>query len=508
MDELEAFADWAAGFDVADAPDDVVRRAGLQVASAIAAAHTGTTEGWLTDGPGTADETATVVGGERADTYTAAFTNAAASIVHDYDDYLFMGHTGHSAVFASLAVCERAGLDGAGLLENVIVANELEGRLGAAVAVGPHNGQMWAFIHAAGAAAVAANVEGDATAVENAVGMALYSPDFPFDAGFIDGDSKAFTAAKPLAAGLRIGDAAVSGATASPRALADFLDSYAYLPMPEMVDGFGNSWVTRTTCYKPRPGCAYVQSPLEALERLDERGVDPETIDRMTVRAPLLSFGMEGLSRPYRGERLLPVNVTFSVCYTLALYQVAGEVSPARLGRSYLRDNRAALDAAAERVDLEHDWALTASVLEGLGQGVDYGPLLSERGPVETVRGLKRLGDAHDSVDTTGEAIGLVRSGEVGSVLRALRSPLGWDRFDIGEARFDELEFAFGTVLEVEAGGQRYQVSASEHAGSCGRPLEEVSETVREKFEREAGGDPGPALEATTRDLEEITTLL
>ena len=28
------------------------------------------------------------------------YRNAAASIAHDWDDYLFMGHTGHSAVLA------------------------------------------------------------------------------------------------------------------------------------------------------------------------------------------------------------------------------------------------------------------------------------------------------------------------------------------------------------------------------------------------------------------------
>jgi len=224
MTDLDEFAAWASSFDIGDAPDDVVHRAALQVASAFAGARAGAAVDWVDTTAGSPDQqdqasapagrTATVVGGGRADPYTAAFTNAAASTVHDYDDYLFMGHTGHSAVFAALAACERAGADGATLLENVVVANELAGRLGAAVAVGPHNGQMWAFIHQAGAAAVAANVEGDADAIRNAVGMALFNPDYPLDAGFIDGDSKAFVAAKPTAAGLRVGDAAVSGETA------------------------------------------------------------------------------------------------------------------------------------------------------------------------------------------------------------------------------------------------------------------------------------------------------
>jgi 2-methylcitrate dehydratase PrpD len=516
---LDEFAAWAASFDIDDAPGDVVHRAGLQVASAFAGARAGAGVDWLdatatagrpsgTDAGGQATGTATVVGGGRADPYTAAFTNAAASTVHDYDDYLFMGHTGHSAVFASLAACERAGVDGATLLENVVVANELEGRLGAAVAVGPHNGQMWAFIHQAGAAAVAANVGGDADDIREAVGMALYNPDDPLEAGFIDGDSKAFTAAKPTAAGLRVGDAAVGGATASPAALSDFLDSYAYLPFPEMLDGYGKSWVTRTLCYKPRPGCGYVQSPLACLEALTDRGLDPGEIDAIRVRASLPTVAMEGLSRPYRNGRLTPVNVTFSVPYTLAVHLVAGEVTPERLTEEYIESHREQLDAMADRVTLEHDWSLTADLLSGLGAGVDYGPLIRDRGLVATGRGLRQVGETHDSIDTASELRALVGSGEARAVLGALRSPLEWDQFDLGNAQFGDLELAFGAILEVEAGGQQYRARASEHAGACGRDLPALTTTVREKFEREVGDGFDRVREVPESDLDEVAALL
>ena len=512
-DELDAFAAWAADLTLDDVPADVVHRTRLQVASAFAAAHAGETTAWLdADTTGTAS----VVGGETADPYTAAYTNAAASTVHDYDDYLFMGHTGHSAVFASLAACERAGLDGHAFVESVIVANELEGRLGAAVAVGPHNGQMWAIIHQAGAAAVAARAgatetraRGDADDIAEAVRLALYNPDFPLEAGFIDGESKAFTAAKPTAAGLRVGDAALRGATGTPDALADFLDGYAYLPFREMLAGFGDSWVTRTACFKPRPGCAYVQTPLECLESLTARGLDPDEVESITVRAPLLTVAMEGLSRPYRSpERLLPVNITFSVPYTLALHLVAGEVTPQQLSQSFIADHRAELDAMAATVALEHDWELTADVLAGLGQAVDYGPLLRDRGPVATARGLKRLGDAHSSVDTASEVRSLLGSGALGSVLGALRSPRDWETFDMARARFDEATFAFGAVVDVETTDGHYRARASEHAGACGRDLDSVTDTVHAKFEREVGDGFDVLAAAENRPLDELTALL
>src|SRR5213078_1095549 len=37
----------------------------------------------------------------------AAYANAAASIAHDWDDYLYMGHTGHSAVWAARSRARR-----------------------------------------------------------------------------------------------------------------------------------------------------------------------------------------------------------------------------------------------------------------------------------------------------------------------------------------------------------------------------------------------------------------
>jgi len=519
-DELDAFAAWASALDLDDVPGDVRRRLRLQVASAFAAARAGTTAEWVdasvaptgataTEGGGATGRTATVVGGERADPYTAAFTNAAAHTVHDYDDYLFMGHTGHSAVFASLAVCERAESDGQTLLENALIANELAGRLGAAVAVGPHNGQMWAFIHQASAGAVAARTRGDADAVSEAVRMALYNPDYPLEAGFIDGESKAFTAAAPTAAGLRVGDAAVQGATGTPDALEDFLSSYAYLPFREMVGGFGESWVTRTASFKPRPGCAYVQAPLACLERVTDYGVEPADIERVTVRAPLLTVAMEGLSRPYReeGRRLLPVNVTFSVPYTLALHLLGG-VTPDRLTRSFVVKHRSELDALAAKIELEHDWGLTADVLGGLSDGIDYGPLIRDRGVVATARGLRQLGDAHSSVDTTSEATALLQSGETRAVLGALRSPLAWDEFDIAEASFDDLTFDFGAVVDVETATDHYRARASDHPGACGRDLSSVTRVVQRKVERELGDGFALLDSAASRDIDELAGLL
>src|SRR3954453_19695056 len=59
-----------------------------------------------------------------------------------------MGHTGHSAVWASQA--EDASEDE--VLRAQIAANEVSGRLGAALFLRPHNGQFWSTLHCPGAA--------------------------------------------------------------------------------------------------------------------------------------------------------------------------------------------------------------------------------------------------------------------------------------------------------------------------------------------------------------------
>jgi len=87
----ERIGSWAAGLTEADIPQSVRERCELQTASIAASARAGQHE---------AAAFATVAGkgplGE-------VFAGAAASIAHDWDDYLYMGHTGHSAVAAARA---------------------------------------------------------------------------------------------------------------------------------------------------------------------------------------------------------------------------------------------------------------------------------------------------------------------------------------------------------------------------------------------------------------------
>jgi hypothetical protein len=113
----EEIAAWAVGLRVDDLPPSVRERAELQ-AMCVAA---GRAAGEEAAAPFAAVAPEGPVG--------EIYRSAAASIAHDWDDYLFMGHTGHSAVPAAAAFAsdpERA-------LVAQVAANEVAGCLGAAL---------------------------------------------------------------------------------------------------------------------------------------------------------------------------------------------------------------------------------------------------------------------------------------------------------------------------------------------------------------------------------------
>ena len=176
-------AEWVAQTHFEDLPRRVTEEAKNQILSVIAAVHAGhfsdagrtvsrTVKDW------SAGKDATMIpSGERTSLHNAIFANTALSMALDFDDYLFAGHTGHSAVLVTLALAEKVGFSGKDFLLAQTLANEIEGRLGASVLLGPLNGQMWTFIHAVGAAVISSKVlELDAQQIQSAIGIALSQP--------------------------------------------------------------------------------------------------------------------------------------------------------------------------------------------------------------------------------------------------------------------------------------------------------------------------------------------
>ena len=208
--------------------------------------------------------------GTQVDLETAVFVNGARAMALDYDDYLFLGHTGHSAVLGSLALSEELGRSVQDQLLAQVIANEIGGRIAASTVLGPQNGQAWSYLHAVAAAALASKLMSlTVEQTAHALAIALYQPTYTLWPGFMGPGSKVLTATGPTVTGINATRFAKEGLTGAlnivehPRK--GFWAAFAFVPLPHMLTGLGKSWVTDTLAFKRYPGCAYVDTTLDAL---------------------------------------------------------------------------------------------------------------------------------------------------------------------------------------------------------------------------------------------------
>ena len=465
MTICEKIGEWAAGLRSADLPDSVRERARLQAMCVAAGCAAGE--------EAAAPFVAIAPEGPAGEIYRSA----AASIAHDWDDYLFMGHTGHSAVPAAAAFAA----DPERELLAQVAANEVAGRLGAALFLGPHNGQFWASIHCASAAVAGAVGLGlDAGRTAHALAIALYQPPYGMWPGFMGPTSKLLTAAEPAAVGARAALLAADGVTGAldviehPRGV---LASFSFSPRPMMFGALGRVWLTDTLAFKRLPGCAYLQSVAEAALAA---GVEPDEIASAEIEAGWLTCEMEELGR---GSDLTPIRVNFSATLTTAIALLAGRFTPAELAPAWLAEREGEIRTLASRLTVTHDPALTAKTLRGtLEAGAS--PNLGLR---DLLRIRRRLGDVNMDEANPGPAV--LRAVRADPELRrflgrSLRERLGSGSGDAGIDGLDTeaVRMTFPSRLRFHLrDGSVHVVEGSEPA-SCGRPLAEQRAVVEERL--------------------------
>ncbi|HEY4896488.1 MAG TPA: MmgE/PrpD family protein, partial [Solirubrobacteraceae bacterium] len=379
----EGIGRWAASLTEADIPQSVRERCALQTASIMAAARAGERE---------AAPFAKVAGegplGE-------VFASAAASIAHDWDDYLYMGHTGHSAVAVSRAFAPD---DPARALVAQVAANEVAGRLGLALFLGPHNGQFWASIHcAAGAVAAGVGLGLDAQRLAHALAIALYQPPYGLWPGFMGPATKLLTAAEPAVQGARAALLAAKGVEGALEIVEDdrgLLTHFSFVGRPNAFGGLGEVWLSDTLAFKPYPGCAYLQSAVDAALCAE---VTPAEVREVEIAGGYLTAAMEAL-----GERagLCPVGVTFSAKLSVAVAIMAGRLTHDELNREWLSENESAIRDLAARITVRHDWEMTLATLQGAARG---GATLRE----VPVKAWPRVGRRMSELHMTDSSLGM-----------------------------------------------------------------------------------------------------
>jgi len=503
MSILNDAAAWISALDIADIPPRVVDKVRHQVLNMLAAATAGTRTGvgekLAAALPRSGGKAWSLPGGRAYALEEALLSTCSLTMSLDYDDYLVFGHTGHSAIIPSLVLGEMEDKSLAEVIPAVTAANEIAGRLGAATLLGPRNGQMWSYIHLAGGAAAAARVLGlDEERTTHALALALYQPVLPLYPGFMGGESKVLTAAVPTITGVQAALLARSGLEGNPRIAegeGGFLEEVSFVPAPFFLDGWGRAWVSDTLAFKPYPGCAYLDTTLDAWEEVrrdaaeNSKPLDPGEIEDIHVEASLLTIGMDDLSRAFRGSSpLTPVNINFSMATSLALAIINHRLTPACLDPSYLAENGREILDLASKVRLSHDWRATFELLETLDRTLDLvsvfrnfslPQLLALRRDLKGMLSHSALGwrDAAEAYKCLPPSF---KKGLAGSLRRKIFPSRDGDpppSFDMGEVMMEELRLPFPSRLTISLkDGREYGARCSIPRGAPGGPtyLEEV----------------------------------
>lgn len=517
--KVRTIAEWVVGLKYEDIPERIVEKARQQILSVLGAAHAGylseggqnlvrTVREWNNPGKCTI-----IPCGDKTSLHNALLVNASLTCVHDYDDYLFMGHTGHSAVMASLALCEQEGLTFKDMLTAQVIASEVEGRLGASVMLGPQNGQLWTFIHLAGGACIGGRLLGlTVEQMENALGIALSQPNFALWPGFMGAQSKILAAGTTSVGGIQAAQLARNGMS-GPTDILDnpggFYSQFSYYPLKMLLSGFGRAWVTDTIAFKIYPGCAYIDTTIDALleilkkyEAENGKKLTAEDVEEIIVEASRLTTVMEELSHSQHRERLSPININFSISLNVAITVLAGRLTVEELAQDKLDRNDRAIRELASRVKLKHDWSFTLNMISHFYRAIDLGRLLVGL----SLKDFRRI--ISESRSQYAGDLGL-RLRELPEIWRrlppdmkaavkrgfrgALRSLLSRRRgrekrpYDLGDYDLEKVTFPFSARVNLKTrDGQIFTAQQDIPYGAQGYPPEELTRQAEEKFIRES----------------------
>ena len=309
---------------------------------------------------------------ERLDAMSAAFVNAIAANLLDYDD-THQGtviHPTAPVLAPALAAAEDRGVSGRELLAAFALGAEVACRAGDAVSPA-HYARGWhitATCGVFGAAAAAARVAGlDASVTGHALGIAASSA-----AGVVENLASAaknvgvgnaarngLLAARLAAAGYAAAPAAIEGPLGWARASGDEPDLAA------LAGGLGERWSFDRNCVKPYPCGVVMHAVIDACLALrDAHALRPADIAQVTVRGDALLIARG--DRAVHDERDARVSIHHCAAVALALGRAGlDEFTPACVADADIAALRARV--VAERDDALPTGAASVSLLTTAG---------------------------------------------------------------------------------------------------------------------------------------------
>jgi 2-methylcitrate dehydratase PrpD len=278
-----------------------------------------------------------------------------------------------------------------------------------------------------------------------------------------------------------------------------------------MFSGFSRAWVTDALSFKIYPGCAYIDSAMDALfdliedfQKENQRPLHPADVITASVNTTLLGAEMDRLGSSQAGNPLSPVRINFSLPYSLAIGFLAGRLTPQELGEEELLKKKDEIHFLAEKFEVVHDWNMTLKMFERMAEHLPLRTLLAEidlKKIFELREGagviqLKPQDIMKIAAFLLPRAVGMVKDAVTG--IGKEKEP-----FDLGRARLDQLPMPFSAEVTLRLRGNKtLSARVDVPKGAAGRDWAETTGLVRKKFRDQAA--PLLDLEKTQRAIDLI----
>jgi hypothetical protein len=349
--------------------------------------------------------------------------------------------------------------------------------------------------------------------MENALGIALSQPLYASRPGFFGGGSKLLTASWPSVLGMQAAFFAGQGMT-GPTGILDsddgFYDTFSYYPIRGAWSGLGRRWVTESLAVKRYPGCAYLDSGMDAMEEVLERiqrersePLDPGSIEAIHVQATVFTCEMERLAERYDQGSLHPVLLNFSLRYSLAWRLLMGGLRARDLTEDAVSRSEGELRSLAGKIHVEPGLDLNLELLRAQFRRAGLGSLLREMGLKGVLSVLRRAAGHY----TLGDQLSLKRGGAArrGGSRISRESLVAWMQgaaalfasetdakgraFTMEELLPETFEFPFAARITVRLkDGSGFTGEQPVPAGAPGNDAVDLMEIALEKFGSEAEG--------------------
>jgi 2-methylcitrate dehydratase PrpD len=421
----------------------------------------------------------TAVGAARIHTTQAAWT--------DRLDHILGGSPGVGAVTASWAYAN--GAQFSDLLAATVAANEVGGRIGAAILLGPHHGMGAGWVHAASAATAAGRLLGlSEDKLAHAIALALASSG-AIPRSIIAGEGRPMGVAAAVTAGLGAASAARSGVRGPLEILevpGGLLENGCWIPLHHAFTGLGEAWLTETLSIPRWPGPPVWHAVLDGVDEVlarhikaADRRLRPDQVQAIKVAVPAPAVALDN----WMGRHGLrsPISLGHAIRHGIGALVVEHEFGSAELSDLGWAERRERYGEIASRVTVSHSLDLSLEIISNMVSTA--APLIGGINEIEWRSLIQHVEGSE--VGWRGVSLGGIRGvfkHRPDKWLKALKHSSG----DLSEARLNEWQPRMGAdiLLETIRGGQ-WPESRVTALGGPGTSWGELVEDVLRRFSGE-----------------------